>query len=99
MYDLKTATRLYVLEGHRNTLSGLEFATDGRRLVSISLEEGKALIWKVGNSFTGLFNPGTMPRQGGNDPSGAYKAIDFNIGEAGESGEEGEKENLVACWD
>lgn len=84
MYDLKTATRLYVLEGHRYSLSGLEFSTDGRRLVSISLEESKALIWKVGNSLTGLFNPGIMPRQGGSDPSGAYKAIDFNIGEAGE---------------
>ncbi|PWN52462.1 hypothetical protein IE53DRAFT_282036 [Violaceomyces palustris] len=82
MYDLKTATRLYVIEGHRRQLTGCSFSPDGRRLVTISLDERKLLIWKVGSGFTSMFSPGTIPRQGGADSSGAYKAIDFNVGDA-----------------
>lgn len=82
MYDLKTATRLYVLEGHRRQLAACSFAPDGRRLITVSLEEGKVLIWKVGSSITSIFMPGIMPRQGATDESGAYKAIDFNVGAA-----------------
>jgi hypothetical protein len=41
MYDLKTATQLYVLEGHeRRSMSSL----DGRRIVTVSLEEGIVLV-------------------------------------------------------
>lgn len=80
MYDLKTATRLYVIEGHRASLSALGFSPDGRRLITVSLGDSKALIWKVGTSIGSFFTPGTLPRQGGTDESGAYKAIDFNVG-------------------
>ena len=76
LYDLKTATRLYVVEAHRTPLTACSFSPDGRRLATISLQEGRALIWKVGSSFGSLFTPG-LPRQGGTDASGAYKAFDF----------------------
>ena len=48
MYDLKTATRLYVLEGHHRRLTAVSFSPDGRRLVTVSIEESVVLVWKVG---------------------------------------------------
>lgn len=84
MYDLKTATRLYVIEGHRGQLSACDFSPDGRRLVTVSLAEGKALIWKVGSSLTSFFMPGSLPRQGSTNDSGAYKVMEFNVGSHGE---------------
>ena len=70
MYDLKTATRLYVLEGHRKRLSGISFSPDGRRMVTLSVEESIVLVWKVGTSFVSFINPGALPREGhsGADP-------------------------------
>lgn len=82
MYDLKTATRLYVLEGHRKRLAGISFSPDGRRMVTLSVEESVVLVWKVGTSFTSFFNPGAPPRQGrsGSDP---YKTISFVLQDQG----------------
>jgi WD40 repeat protein len=83
MYDLKTATRLYVLECHKKALAACSFSPDGRRLVTVSLEEGVVLVWKVGSSFASFFNPGAPPRQGhaGSEP---FKSLNFNVGDAGE---------------
>jgi len=83
MYDLKTATRLYVLECHKKALAACSFSPDGRRLVTVSLEEGVVLVWKVGSSFSSFFNPGAPPRQGrgGSEP---FKSLSFNVGDAGE---------------
>lgn len=82
MYDLKTAIRLYVLEQHSKPVTACSFSPDGRRLLSLSLEESVVLVWKVGSSFTSFFNPGAPPRQGhgGSQP---YKTISFNVGDAG----------------
>ncbi|KAI0320952.1 hypothetical protein OF83DRAFT_1102148 [Amylostereum chailletii] len=79
MYDLKTATRLYVLECHKRRPAACSFSPDGRRLVTVSLEEGVVLVWKVGSSFSSFFNPGAPPRQGhsGSDP---FKSLSFNVG-------------------
>lgn len=82
MYDLKTATRLYVLEGHKKRPAACSFSPDGRRLVTVSLEEGVVLVWKVGSSFASFFTPGVPPRQGhgGSEP---FKTLTFNVGDAG----------------
>ncbi|KAF9031392.1 WD40 repeat-like protein [Hymenopellis radicata] len=74
MYDLKTATRLYVLENHKKRIAACSFSPDGRRLVTLSLEESVVLVWKVGSSFSSFFNPGAPPRQGhaGSEPSRPY---------------------------
>ena len=82
MYDLKTAIRLYVLEGHKRQLTACSFSPDGRRLVTLSLAEQAVLVWKVGSSFSSFFNPGAPPRQGhgGSDP---FKTLNFNIGPEG----------------
>ena len=83
MYDLKTAIRLYVLEGHKRRISACSFSPDGRRLLTLSLEESVVLVWKVGSSFSSFFNPGAPPRQGhgGSDP---FKTFPFNVGDEGE---------------
>jgi|ERR1700722_913319 len=80
MYDLRTATRLYVLECHKMRTTACSFSPDGRRLVTVSLEESMALVWKVGSSFTSFFHPGAPPRQGhsGSEP---FKKISFNVGD------------------
>ncbi|KAJ6554909.1 hypothetical protein DFH09DRAFT_1493798 [Mycena vulgaris] len=80
MYDLKTAIRLYVLEGHKKRITACTFSPDGRRLVTLSLEESVVLVWKVGSSFSSFFNPGAPPRQGhgGSEP---FKTLSFNVGD------------------
>lgn len=80
MYDLKTATQLYVLEGHKRRPAACTFSPDGRRLVTMSLEEGVVLVWKVGSSFTSFFNPGAPPRQG-HGGSSPFKTLNFNVGD------------------
>lgn len=82
MYDLKTASRMFVLEGFKTRLSACTFSPDGRRLVTVSLEESVVMVWKVGSSFTNFFTPGAPPRQGtaGSRP---YKTFPFNVGDDG----------------
>lgn len=84
MYDLKSAIRLYVLEGHKKGISACSFSPDGRRLVTLSLEESVVQVWKVGSSFSSFFNPGAPPRQG-HSGSHPFKTIDFNVGDDGRS--------------
>jgi hypothetical protein len=83
MYDMKTATRLYVLEGRHSQPAACSFSPDGRRLVSVFLEQNVVLAWKVGSSIASLFNPGAPPRQGraGSEP---FKTLKFNVGDQGE---------------
>ncbi|KAG8682142.1 hypothetical protein FRC08_015161 [Ceratobasidium sp. 394] len=82
LYDLKTATRLYVLEGHSRRLTVLSFSPDGRRLATASLEESVVMVWKVGTSFSTWFTPGAPPRQGhGHGTSEPFKRLDFNVGD------------------
>ncbi|EIW52425.1 WD40 repeat-like protein [Trametes versicolor FP-101664 SS1] len=97
MYDLKTATRLYVLEGHKKRTTACSFSPDGRRLVTMSLEEQDVLVWKVGSSFTSLFMPGAPPRQGhgGSEP---FKRLEFHIGEAAHMGIETTLTNVQFEW-
>ena len=83
IYDLKSATRLYVLEGHKLPVTSLSFSPDGRRLVTVSLDESRLLAWKVGSTFFNLFNPGAVPRQGGATGDEPYKTYDFNVGDEG----------------
>ncbi|RXK36360.1 hypothetical protein M231_06397 [Tremella mesenterica] len=76
MYDLKTASRLYVLEPHKSPVSAITFSPDGRRLVTVSLEQGDLTVWKVGSSLSGFFNVGGPPRQGG-EKGEPFKRIVF----------------------
>jgi WD40 repeat protein len=67
MYDLKTATRLYVLTtpGITQPCTALSFSPDGRRLVTLFLDAHSVSVWKVGSSLLGLVTWGKVPRQHG----------------------------------
>ena len=84
-YELKTASRLYVLEPHRASVSSVTFSPDGRRLLTVSLEEGAVTVWKVGSSLSGFFNVGGPPRQGALGGTGPFKRIEFARVEEGMS--------------
>ncbi|KAG8814855.1 hypothetical protein FRC19_001453, partial [Serendipita sp. 401] len=79
LYDMKTSTRLYVLEGHKKRLAACSFSPDGRRLVTLSLEESIVMVWKVGTSFSSFFFPGAPPSQG-HSGSQPFKTLNFNVG-------------------
>ena len=82
-YDLKTASRLYVLESHKAPVSSVTFSPDGRRLVTVSLGESCVTVWKVGSSLSGFFNVGGPPRQGA-EKGGPFKRIEFKRADEGE---------------
>jgi WD40 repeat protein len=82
MYDLKTAIRLFVLEGHKKAITAVSFSPDGRRLVTLSMEESTVLVWKVGASFISFFTPGAPPRQG-TSAGQPFKTFPFNLGNEG----------------
>ena len=93
MYDLKTATRLYVLhltpgsKGSQNSCTAVSFSPDGRRLVTLALEDRVVGVWKVGVSLLGLLTPGRPPRQHGTSSTndeGPYKVIEFSLASDGE---------------
>ena len=82
-YDLKTASRLYVLEPHKAPVSALAFSPDGRRVVTVSLDQGDVTVWKVGSSLSGFFNVGGPPRQG-HEKGQPFKRIIFTRADDGE---------------
>ena len=66
MYDLKSATQLYVLEGHTHHPTTCAFSLGQPRLMTVSFKEGVVRVWKVGPSMasTLLHSTGRPPRQG-----------------------------------
>ena len=50
IYDLRTATKWRLLEGHKGIISALAFAPDGTSLASYSLEEKCVKTWQAGSS-------------------------------------------------
>lgn len=65
-------------------MSSVNFSPDGRRLITVSLDEGDVTVWKVGSSLSGFFAVGGPPRQGGakGEP---FKRIEFIRVDQGES--------------
>eukprot|EP01111_Echinosteliopsis_oligospora_P007526 TRINITY_DN22727_c0_g1_i1.p1 TRINITY_DN22727_c0_g1~~TRINITY_DN22727_c0_g1_i1.p1 ORF type:complete len:295 (-),score=94.58 TRINITY_DN22727_c0_g1_i1:158-943(-) len=54
IYDLKTATRWHVLEGHKASVSAVSFNETGKFLASYSVIEGVVRIWQTGTGFFGF---------------------------------------------
>ena len=52
VYDLKTGDRLHTLEGHTATVTALEFAPDGKRLVSVALDD-TVRFWDAATGVAG----------------------------------------------
>ncbi|GEM10247.1 WD repeat protein [Rhodotorula toruloides] len=81
VYDLRTATRLYVLEGHKHPVTALSWSPDGHRLVTVSLEENRVVIWRVSGGIFGMFMAGAPARQGSSSSATPYKTYDFHVGD------------------
>ncbi|GAA6016235.1 hypothetical protein JCM11491_003777 [Sporobolomyces phaffii] len=76
VYDLKTATRLYVLEGHRRPLTAVSWSADGHRLATVCLDESKVCVWKTGMGILSLI--GAPTQRAGSPP---FKEWDFHVGD------------------
>ncbi|KAL7341421.1 hypothetical protein BJY59DRAFT_693274 [Rhodotorula toruloides] len=81
VYDLRTATRLYVLEGHKHPVTALSWSPDGHRLVTVSLEENRVVVWRVSGGIFGMFMSGAPARQGSSSSATPYKTYDFHVGD------------------
>ncbi len=66
------------METHQHQVSALAFSPDGRRLVTVSVSERKLTVWKVGSSFSSLFNIGGLPRQG-NGLGEPFRTFEFAL--------------------
>ncbi|TNY18126.1 hypothetical protein DMC30DRAFT_73310 [Rhodotorula diobovata] len=81
VFDLRTATRLYVLEGHTRPVTALSWSPDGHRLVTVSLEESRVVVWRVSGGLLGMFMAGTPARQGSGGQATPFKTYDFHVGD------------------
>lgn len=78
VYDLKTATRLAVLESYTKPVTACGFSPDGHRLVTVALDEGRAEVWKVASGVLGYFSSSVVA-------SLPHKIFPFNVGDEGMS--------------
>ncbi|GAA6003526.1 WD40 repeat domain-containing protein [Rhodotorula paludigena] len=81
VFDLRTATRLYVLEGHARPITALSWSPDGHRLVTVSLDESRVLAWRVSGGLLSMFMAGTPARQGSGSGATPFKTYDFHVGD------------------
>ncbi|KAG0278440.1 hypothetical protein BGZ95_004009 [Linnemannia exigua] len=58
VYDLQTATRWQILEGHTRTASAVSFSKDGKTIVSCSVKEGSVRFWQPNPGFFGMLMGG-----------------------------------------
>ncbi|KAF9358528.1 hypothetical protein BGX26_001535 [Mortierella sp. AD094] len=54
VYDLQTATRWQILEGHHKAVSAVSFSRDGKTIVSCSIKEGTVRFWHPNPGFFGM---------------------------------------------
>ncbi|CAI2168335.1 5427_t:CDS:10 [Funneliformis geosporum] len=66
IYDLRTATRWHILEGHTKSVTALTFSGDGQLIVSCSLEEGTVRVWNPNPGLFGMIAGSLTNSNGGN---------------------------------
>ncbi|CAG8660042.1 320_t:CDS:2, partial [Acaulospora colombiana] len=69
IYDLRTATRCHILEGHTKAVTAITFSGDGKIIVSCSLEEGTVRVWNPNPGFLGMI-AGSLTHGGGSGTAG-----------------------------
>ena len=79
IYDLRTATKWRILEGHRAALSSLEFTESGAKLASYSARE--CCVWSWQGLPTGFVFLGAHDRSGFDhrQPPGCRRAVRIRI--------------------
>ncbi|KAF9207213.1 hypothetical protein BGZ49_000937 [Haplosporangium sp. Z 27] len=60
VYDLQTATRWQILEGHHKAVSAVSFSRDGKTIVSCSIKEGTVRFWHPNPGFFGMLIGNTL---------------------------------------
>lgn len=75
MYDLKSGTRMYVLEGHKRAVTACTFSPDGRRFLSMSLDEQVVLLWRLHGGLMDMFRPTSATTH-------TYRTIELHLGAA-----------------
>lgn len=57
IFDVRTATKWRVLEGHEGAINAVTFDGAGQRLASFSVQEGRVRFWETGSTGPfGLFS-------------------------------------------
>ncbi len=54
VYDLTSATRWHVLEGHKSNVIAIAFSENGKSLASYSPDDGEVKLWKMGSTIFGI---------------------------------------------
>ncbi|KAF9028082.1 hypothetical protein BGZ52_000766 [Haplosporangium bisporale] len=73
VYDLQTATRWQILEGHTKSVSAVSFSRDGKTIVSCSIKEGNVRLWHPSPGFFGMLMSGSSLWGGGGGSGSANK--------------------------
>ncbi|CAG8592588.1 8778_t:CDS:10 [Ambispora gerdemannii] len=61
IYDLRTATRWHVLEGHTKSVTAISFSGDGKVIVSCSLDERTVRVWNTSSGLLGMLSRDSKP--------------------------------------
>ncbi|CAG8601908.1 990_t:CDS:10, partial [Dentiscutata erythropus] len=94
IYDLRTATRWHILEGHTRAVTAVTFSSDGKFIVSCSLEEGTVRVWNPSPGILGILAGSlTNGNMGSNSDGKRFKSLStstnpcktfrFNLGDDG----------------
>ncbi|KAJ1549480.1 hypothetical protein HK405_001915, partial [Cladochytrium tenue] len=70
VYDLKSATRVQILEGHQRSVSAVSFSADGRLIASYSAEENCVRLWQPSTSFLNTLAGALAAASGSGQTSG-----------------------------
>ncbi|KAG0202740.1 hypothetical protein BGX28_004845 [Mortierella sp. GBA30] len=81
VYDLHTATRWQILEGHTKAVSAVSFSRDGKTIVSCCVKEGRVRFWQPNPGFFGML-------MGGNGLWGPSKSSATAAGTPAQGGSE-----------
>ncbi|KAJ3415261.1 hypothetical protein HDV05_005271 [Chytridiales sp. JEL 0842] len=74
IYDLRTATRIQILEGHAKSVTAVAFSNDGKLIVTYSLEENSVRFWQLSGGFLNSL-VGAFSGTGGGGPTAAFATV------------------------
>ncbi|CAG8543485.1 13126_t:CDS:2 [Ambispora leptoticha] len=92
VYDLRTATRCHVLEGHTKPVTAISFSGDGKLIVSCSLDEQTVRVWNPNPGLLGMLTGSLAATAGASRDTKPFvntlsssikpsKTFGFNIGD------------------
>ncbi|KAI9314144.1 hypothetical protein BX666DRAFT_1970762 [Dichotomocladium elegans] len=82
IYDLRTATRSVVLEGHTGSINALAFSPDAKYVATSSLQDNTVRVWYSNVSLLGVLTSSIsqgLTRRNEGDAQKAYKVFSFAL--------------------